>query len=201
MPEQAFDQAATAAVGLLAVLLVLRAAVRLLLLRGIPFVLAALGAVGPAVTCLAGRLSPRLGARLAALTVGLAVPAATLPAFSAPPGGVTHVVEHRRPAASPRTGSSPHRPAAAVVVRRGDTLWAIARSHLPRGAGAAAISREWPRWYALNKAVIGPDPGLIRPGTRLRVPHPRPTGTSSQHRQPSSPPHRVDPASLDPDRR
>lgn len=57
-----------------------------------------------------------------------------------------------------------------VVVRRGDTLWAIAARHLGAGASAGQIAREWPRWYAANRAVIGPDPDLLRPGQHLRPP-------------------------------
>ncbi len=56
------------------------------------------------------------------------------------------------------------------VVRRGDTLWDVAARHLgPRGS-VAAIAREWPRWYAANRAVIGADPHHIEPGQRLRAP-------------------------------
>lgn len=57
-----------------------------------------------------------------------------------------------------------------VVVRRGDTLWDLAARHLGRDAGAAEIAREWPRWHAANRDLIGPDPDLIRPGQRLRPP-------------------------------
>jgi nucleoid-associated protein YgaU len=58
----------------------------------------------------------------------------------------------------------------ALVVRRGDTLWDIAASHLGPDASPAEVAVEWPRWYAANRATIGPDPGLIRPGQRLRAP-------------------------------
>ena len=37
----------------------------------------------------------------------------------------------------------------------------------PRPSGCAAAGR---RLYAANRRVIGPDPGLIRPGTTLTVP-------------------------------
>jgi len=57
-----------------------------------------------------------------------------------------------------------------VVVRRGDTLWDLARRHLGPGASAAEVAASWPRWYAVNRDVIGPDPDVIRPGQRLRVP-------------------------------
>ena len=47
--------------------------------------------------------------------------------------------------------------------RPGDTLWDIATRRL--GAGAS-----WPAIYALNRDVIGPDPGVITPGQRLVLP-------------------------------
>jgi LysM domain len=56
------------------------------------------------------------------------------------------------------------------VVRRGDTLWDIAARHLGPAATAVDISREWPAWYDTNRAVIGPDPDLIRPGVLLLPP-------------------------------
>lgn len=91
-----------------------------------------------------------------------------------------------------------------VVVRRGDTLWDLARRHLPAGASATEIARAWPLWYAANRAVIGPDPGLLLPGQHLRVPGSRPTGTSStHHRSPAATgAGTATPAtSFDPDRR
>src|SRR5205814_8604671 len=60
-----------------------------------------------------------------------------------------------------------------VTVRAGDTLWAIAG----RGLGSrdpALIAATWPRWYAANAAVIGPDPDRIVPGQRLTPPAPSP---------------------------
>ena len=63
----------------------------------------------------------------------------------------------------------------AVEVRPGDTLWAIAAAALAaRGPTAtpalADVAAYWPRVYALNRAVIGPDPAVIEPGQRLRLP-------------------------------
>jgi hypothetical protein len=51
----------------------------------------------------------------------------------------------------------------AVRVAPGDTLWDIAARRL--GAGAS-----WPAIYALNRDLIGPDPGVITPGQRLALP-------------------------------
>lgn len=57
-----------------------------------------------------------------------------------------------------------------VVVRRGDTLWDIAARHLGAGATATDIAEAWPRWYDLNRDVVGDDPDLLLPGQELRVP-------------------------------
>jgi resuscitation-promoting factor RpfA len=61
-------------------------------------------------------------------------------------------------------------PDSGYVVRRGDALWDIAARHLGASATAADIAREWPRWYQANRAVIGSDPALIRPGELLVPP-------------------------------
>lgn len=63
----------------------------------------------------------------------------------------------------------PHGPAHArpardvVTVEAGDSLWSIAAERL--GAGD-----RWPEIYALNRAAVGPDPDVIRPAQRLRLP-------------------------------
>ncbi len=59
----------------------------------------------------------------------------------------------------------------AVVVRSGDTLWALAAAGLPPRASAADITDRWQLIYRRNLGVIGADPDLIRPGQRLRLPH------------------------------
>lgn len=56
------------------------------------------------------------------------------------------------------------------VVRRGDTLWDIAAARLGPGATPADIAAAWPRWYAANRRLIGPDPSHIVPGQRLIPP-------------------------------
>jgi hypothetical protein len=72
------------------------------------------------------------------------------------------------------TGAAPRvrrpRPAtSATRVRPGDSLCSIAADLLTRPT-AARVAGTWPRLYAANRAGIGPDPDLIRPGTRLVVP-------------------------------
>ena len=56
-----------------------------------------------------------------------------------------------------------------VVVRTGDSLWALAERDLPRGAGSREITAGWHQIYRDNRAVIGGDPDLIRPGQVLRL--------------------------------
>jgi LysM repeat protein len=67
------------------------------------------------------------------------------------PAVLTAVEIHREAAA---------RPPADIVVRPGDSLSGIAaRYHI-----------EWPGLYEANRAVIGPNPDLLVPGERLRIP-------------------------------
>jgi LysM repeat protein len=68
---------------------------------------------------------------------------------------------------APETTSSPP---GTVTVALGDSLWAIAARHLGSGATRRQIAHEWPRWYAANRAVIGPNPNLIRVGQALTAP-------------------------------
>jgi nucleoid-associated protein YgaU len=86
------------------------------------------------------------------------------PDGSHPPG------PHARPPAAHR---SPSRPASepGLVVAPGDTLWSIAADHLPPGRRTPArVAAAWPRWYAANRAVIGPDPDHIEARQVLHLP-------------------------------
>jgi hypothetical protein len=56
------------------------------------------------------------------------------------------------------------------IVRHGDSLWRIAREDLPPDAPDSAVCREVAAIYAANRALIGPDPDLILPGTELTLP-------------------------------
>jgi LysM repeat protein len=97
---------------------------------------------------------------------------ATAPVDVAPPGW-TPTRPLVRPQASPElvTGRvAQGEQDGTVVVRRGDSLWAIAARHLGAGASDAEVARAWPRWYAANRDLIGDDPDLIHPGMVLQVP-------------------------------
>jgi nucleoid-associated protein YgaU len=62
-----------------------------------------------------------------------------------------------------------HRRPVDVVVRAGDCLWAVAARDLGPRATDQQIAQRWHEIYAANRAVIGPDPDLVRPGQVLRM--------------------------------
>ena len=59
---------------------------------------------------------------------------------------------------------------ASITVAVGDSLWLIAAHRLGPRASDDQIADEWPRWYAENRAEIGTDPNIIRPGITLTAP-------------------------------
>jgi nucleoid-associated protein YgaU len=198
-----------AAVLLLATLLLVRA----LLVAALVALGRAPGALGRRAGAVAALLRPGIARRLAATLLGLGTPALAV-VTTAPPASASALPASPASAAAPTTSpaitSSAYAPTTqraaqvVVVVRSGDTLWDIARRHLPVSATSGDVARAWPRWYAANRAAIGPDPALLRPGTRLRSPDRRPAGTlASTHDRP--PATRTEPGavarSLDPDRR
>jgi nucleoid-associated protein YgaU len=93
-----------------------------------------------------------------------------LPAPRWPAGGPrTPAQPPAQPAPRPLLGSAApcsHR----VLVHPRDTLWDIAARALPGRPTPARVAASWPRWWAANRAVIGPDPDLIRPGEVLTAP-------------------------------
>lgn len=139
---------------------------------------------------LARRVAPPTWRRLVLAAVGigaLSAPAAVAHASPGEPPSEVTVAARHDPGRAPATVAEairglplPDRPYGRlaailadpkrVVVRPGDSLWAIAERHLGPQASAAAIETEWPRWYAANRALIGPDPDLITPGMVLHAP-------------------------------
>lgn len=93
-------------------------------------------------------------------TTTSAVTAVTTPSPSAAPVD--------RPTATPR----PVAEANEVVVQPGDCLWHLAAAALGPDATPRQIAAAWPSWWSANRAVIGGDPNLLRPGTSLTPPTP-----------------------------
>ncbi len=48
-------------------------------------------------------------------------------------------------------------------------MWSIAQARIGPGATGTQIVALWPTYYAQNKAVIGSDPNLLRPGEVLHL--------------------------------
>ena len=71
--------------------------------------------------------------------------------------------------AHPRQHHHPHQ----VVVRPGNTLWALAAHDLPAAATDREVASRWHAVYRHNRGVIGPDPDLIRPGQVLSLTKPK----------------------------
>lgn len=145
------------------------------LLRGL--VRAALGltvAGGPLVAGTAAYADPPTFPtldRVVATTLAPAPPATkALPASAPGPTRTTATPPTPPTPPTPTTQANPTAAPHVVVVRAGDTLWDIAARHLPTGHTDADVARSWPRWYATNRAVIGPDAGQIRPGQQLVAP-------------------------------
>lgn len=122
---------------------------------------------------LTSRLSPRFVQRLVLAGCGLALGTwfAGMPAAADPEGldldGLAvpdRAVGHRGGAETSRTT-----PVAVMQVAVGDSLWSLSERLLPPGATDAETDAAWREVYRRNRAVIGPDPDLILPGTRLQT--------------------------------
>lgn len=96
--------------------------------------------------------------------------ALTVPAARADEDGVDGLRLPDRPNVAETTRHSTHEARQTVVVRPGDTLWALARDRSDGRTSAASTVREVQRWYHANRDVIGDNPDLIRPGQRLTAP-------------------------------
>jgi len=93
----------------------------------------------------------------------------------------THVSRVFARAAAQQDRARPvRREPSVVVVRPGDTLWAIARADLPPEADDTTVAARARQIHLANRAVIGADPDLIRPDQRLLMPPP--TAIREEHR-------------------
>ncbi|UPK76171.1 hypothetical protein MU582_05900 [Nocardioidaceae bacterium SCSIO 66511] len=140
-------------------------------------VVAEVRGAGSLAARLSQRITPRCVAAVIGLVVGGAAGLAPITASAADDATTTRpdisglqlpdrpsVAARSLPARKPVDGRS------VVIVRSGDSLWRVAAERLPPGADDAAVARACKRWYAANRAAIGPDPDLLLPGTRLEPP-------------------------------
>lgn len=164
---------------------VLRRALELAL--GLAVVAGPLAGGSPATADSGGR--PPAPAPSAAAPAAPADPAAAAAAVPAATGLDWPGVAGRAPArrASAARGGPAAPTVRHVVVRPGDTLWGLAARQLGRTAPAARVAAAWPQWWQANREVVGPDPDLLHPGTRLVVPR---TPAPPAGPPPSPPPHR-----------
>lgn len=135
------------------------------------------GAVGRHAAGVAQRLTPAVFRRLLEASLGatlvLAASAQVADAASAaPPTAAASLLADPTPPSPDRPDVRPrHHPEPHLVrVRPGDSLWRIARTRMPGRPSDTAVTREWHRWYAANRSLVGGDPDHIVPGQRLRPP-------------------------------
>ncbi len=109
---------------------------------------------------------------------GNATPAQTLTADT---GSALHglTMPDRAVGATPAATAaySASRPPHSHVVRTGESLWSIAEGQRWPGT-------RWQQIWSMNRAVIGGDPNLIRPGQRLRMPPANATGSDPASQDP-----------------
>ena len=131
--------------------------------------------LGPAVAASASPVWPTSPPAVAATTPGPAWPTDTAPpAETAPPSSPPGAPSATPPTPPPTPPSTPATTGAtSVVVTPGDSLWSIAADALREDGvtpTATRVAVAWPAWYAANRTAIGPDPGLLHPGTSLTAP-------------------------------
>lgn len=152
------------------------------------------GPVGAVSRAAVRRVAPQAVRRVVALALGLTVvlgvsgTAQAASVLPTPPAAAASLDWPRAPAAAGPTldwpavgesadaatgapGGDPTRPTGeTVLVRPGDSLWRLAAEHLPAGAPAAAVAAAWPTWWSANRQLLGDEPDLLQPGSRLVVP-------------------------------
>ncbi|MEO5708411.1 MAG: LysM domain-containing protein [Nocardioidaceae bacterium] len=138
---------------------------------------------------------PRIARRAVVGVLGLGLGALSAPALAdtavAPPTGdrVAGVLDgltvpdRATGAASPAPRTLGRAARRSVLVRPGDSLWAIAGRLLPPGADDARVVAAWQALHRTNHDRIGDDPDLIQPGTRLMVPDLAPSHPAATDRE------------------
>jgi len=107
--------------------------------------------------------------RIVTLRDGASPATAPPPARAPPPRGpASRSRASRSPARA--SGDGGGRSAGTVTVRRGESLWSIARQRLGRSASDARVEQEVRRLWSVNSRHIGTrDANLLFPGQKLRV--------------------------------
>jgi hypothetical protein len=116
--------------------------------RGVPAALRRVVLAGCGVALVAGA-SPALATPGPVELSGPVVVVPAVPTLPAPPAPPAH---------------------GGVLVHPGDSLWSIASRHLPSNATDQEVTAAWHRLYRHNRAVVGGDPDLLRPGQHLVLP-------------------------------
>jgi nucleoid-associated protein YgaU len=120
----------------------------------------------------AWRDAPRSGSRglrrLALAACGVAL-AATLAAPASATSGRTPPDPLSGLPLPERAQGTARAPDRSVVVRPGDSLWALAERDLGSRATDLRVGEHWHAIYRRNRGVIGADPDLIRPGQVLKI--------------------------------
>jgi len=143
--------------------------------RGVPVALrrALLVLCGAALT--SGLAAPAMAG--GTMSTGAVAPAQLLTGLRLPERAAVTPAAHPDRAPQPTVGQAT--PETTVVVAPGDTLWDLAAERLGPHHGDDKTAAAWRALYALNRDLIGPDPGLIEPGQRLVLP---PTGSDGAGR-------------------
>ena len=105
-----------------------------------------------------------------ALTAGVAAPSMAADGAPTGPEVLTGLRLPERVGVQPMARARPAPLDDMLVVAEGDTLWSLAADRLGPDPTADEIAAAWPRLYAANRDVIGPDPSHIEPGQRLVLP-------------------------------
>ena len=115
-----------------------------------------------------------LGVVLASGGAVAVVPVAAAPAPFSPRSGAGALDSSGLPVPARPTGAAYSLPRQRVVVEPGDNLWSLCHDHAGRRTATQDVARLVERTYRANRREIGPDPDLIHPGQRLRIPQQRP---------------------------
>jgi hypothetical protein len=107
------------------------------------------------------------------LASGGAVVAGPVAAEPPPLGQVGARARPGLPVPARPTGAAYTVPRQRVEVQPGDSLWRLSQRRAAPRADTRDVARMVERTYRANRRVIGPDPDLIRPGQRLRLPRQR----------------------------